>query len=214
MRLCIHAYFMRVNNAGSDLYNIEAGKVYQKDCYEATFANIIVKQVMDTRIIIVNRAKMTLVVLAEPRTNYFSTFSSCFCIFFMKTGRSRWTSVVKTIICSISSCKLEVADLCKLRAKWSAKRKRRKCRIRYFRILFVLVFYPSSTKSQFCITKLCENSAAALISASLLISRMIFIVEFYNRRINVQKSSVQVYLYNFSIEKARYSTTEKNIFKY
>lgn len=137
MRLCIHACFMRINNGGSALYNIKVEKVYKNYCYEATF----VKQAMDTRIIIVNRAKITFVVLAERRTNYFSTFSSCFCVFFMKTGRSRWTLVVKTIICSISSRKLEVADLCKLCAKWSVKRKRRQCRVGYFRIVFVLVFF-------------------------------------------------------------------------
>lgn len=67
---------------------IEAGEVYKNDCYETrdrvrvTFANTIAKQAMDTRIIIVNRAKMTLVVLAERRTNYFSTFSLLSCLFY------------------------------------------------------------------------------------------------------------------------------------
>lgn len=66
-----------LNNGGSDLYNIKVEKVYKNDCYEATFA----KQAMDTRIIIVNRAKIT---LAKSQTNYFFLhFPLAFASFFL-----------------------------------------------------------------------------------------------------------------------------------
>jgi len=80
MRLCIHVCFMRVNDAGSNLYNVKAGKIYKSDCYKATFANMIAKRAIDVRIIIVNRAKITLVVLAQ---RIIFLHFSCFRAFFL-----------------------------------------------------------------------------------------------------------------------------------
>lgn len=144
----------------------------------------------DVRIIIVNRANITLVVLAQ---RIIFLHFSCFRAFFLwkleEVGELR------------SSKRLHVrfhvnwkSQICASYVLNEAKRKRKQHRIGYFRILFLIIFYPSPTKSQFCITRLYGNLIVIFISALLLIFWMIFIIEFYNRRVthNVQNSLVEI----------------------
>lgn len=61
---------------------------------------------------------MALVVLAERRTNYFSRFfRACFLIKLEEVSEVETFPIVETVTCSVLSRKLEVVDLCELRAE-------------------------------------------------------------------------------------------------